>query len=305
VPKAHSDWPSLRDWAGLHLYEIVTDESREHPGERAKAWRLRGPEGYCYLKTYPGRTEWAGETYAYEHWARVFGEHAPRLLTVRDEEPLALIVSEISGQVLEGVRLADGPEREAWRRAGQALAALHALPCGDFFGRCGRDGTPIGPPISDAMQYLTAEFDDWTQRGIRAGCLGSDELAIVRDVRALVPAFEGERPTACHRDYCPANWLVDDAGAWTGVIDFEFAHWDVRAADFSRYPDWEWIERPHLPAALLEAYANVLTPPDEGQLLLVRALYSLGAIAWGTENAYQAFSAEGSRALRRVGELLG
>jgi aminoglycoside phosphotransferase (APT) family kinase protein len=137
------------------------------------------------------------------------------------------------------------------------------------------------------------------------GCIGADELAIIWGGRALLSAFAGERPTACHRDYCPANWLVDDAGVWTGVIDLEFAHWDVPVADFSRYPAWEWIERPDLPEALLDGYAELRAPPDALQLLAGRALYALGAIVWGTENAHHGFAAEGRRALHRVGELLG
>jgi aminoglycoside phosphotransferase (APT) family kinase protein len=201
--------------------------------------------------------------------------------------------------------LAGEVEREVWGRAGQALAALHQLPAGDFFGRCRRDGTPAGPRITDAVAHVSAEFDDWTQRGERAGCLSAGELATVSAMRGLIAAFAGERPTACHRDYCPANWLVDDAGTWTGVIDFEYAYWDVRAADFSRYPAWEWIERPELPEALLDGYARLLALPDARQLLAGRALYALGAIVWGSENDYHGFAAEGRKALRRVDELLG
>ena len=58
------------------------------------------------------------------------------------------------------------------------------------------------------------------------------EIATLKDVIWLVDAFEYECPTPCHRDYCAANWLVDEK-AWSGVIDFEFAYWDVRVADFT------------------------------------------------------------------------
>ena len=80
-------------------------------------------------------------------------------------------------------------------------------------------------------------------------------------------AFAGERPVPCHRDYGPANWLVTDDGVWAGVIDFEFAYWDVRVADFSRYPDWEWIHRPNLLDAFFDGYGRRLTPKEEQQRL--------------------------------------
>ncbi len=143
------------------------------------------------------------------------------------------------------------------------------------------------------------------ERGLRLGCLDDGELATVRAAEKLIPAFEAERPLPCHRDYCPANWLITAEGAWAGVIDFEFAHWDVRMADFARYPDWEWMHRPDLVAALLEGYGRAFTPQEEEQRLVACVQYALGAIVWGVENAYFGFAAEGRQALRRLGEMLG
>ena len=109
----------------------------------------------------------------------------------------------------------------------------------------------------------------------------------------------------CHRDYGPDNWLVTQEGRWGGVVDFEFAHWDVRVADFSRYPNWEWIERPELLDAFFEGYGRFLTPKEEQQCLVARTQYALGAVIWGRANAYHGFEAEGRRAIEHIGSLLG
>jgi Ser/Thr protein kinase RdoA (MazF antagonist) len=120
----------------------------------------------------------------------------------------------------------------------------------------------------------------------------------------LTPAFDGERPVPCHRDYCAANWLVRPDGTWAGIIDFEFAHWDVRVADFARDPHWNWIHRPDLIDAFFEGYGRSLTPAEEQQLLVARAEYALSAIVWGRDHAFHGFEWEGRVSLAHLASLL-
>lgn len=289
----------------LGPFEPEADFSREHPGQRAAVHRLRTRTGSCYLKIHRGPVHWASEVHAYEHWAPAFGAFAPRLLGVREVEPLAILISALPGAVLEGVRLPVALEQAAWRSAGQALASLHNLARGDFFGPCRREGSPLGAPITDAREYVTTCMEDWLERGLRGGFLTPDEQAVLRAARVLIPAFEGEPALPCHRDYCPANWLVLPDGSWSGVVDFEFAYWDVRASDFSRYPSWDWIARPDLGAAFSEGYGLSPSPAQQEQIHFARLLYALGALVWGMENAYYGFAEEGRQALRILGKQAG
>ena len=134
--------------------------------------------------------------------------------------------------------------------------------------------------------------------------LDADERATIQAAYDLIPAFEGERPLPCHRDYCAANWLVGKEGTWAGVIDFEFAHWDVRVADFSRDPNWSWIRRPDLVEAFQEGYGRTLTPTEQQQLLVAHAEYALGAILWGHEHAFYGFEREGRESLAHLASCL-
>jgi aminoglycoside phosphotransferase (APT) family kinase protein len=285
--------------------EIVSDSSREHAGLRAAAYCLRTPSGGCYLKTHRDRSHWENEVHAYEHWAPAFGDFAPRLLAVHAEEPLALLIGELPGTVVEEVKLSPSQAQAVWGAAGRALAGLHNLAVGEYFGFCRRDGACAGTPVSDARQYVSSKIEEQVEHGLRGGFLSEDELAVVRDASALLPAFEGERPAPCHRDYCPANWLVSLEGAWTGVIDFEFSGWDVRAADFSRYPNWDWIDRPELAEAFFEGYGHTFTPAEEQQTLLAHIQYALDAVVWGMENSYIGFAADGRKAFKHLRKLLG
>jgi 8-oxo-dGTP diphosphatase len=294
------------DWCAAVLGPChpASDHTREHPGQRSSVTRLRTLAGCCYLKMHRDPAHWQNEVHAYERWAPAFGVHAPRLMAVRDAEPLALIISELPGTMMEEIALQPDQARAAWRDAGRALAGLHALEVGRSFGPCRRDGSPVGEPMGDAETYLAAEFAGWLERGRRGDWLTAQELAVVRRAEALLPAFAGERPRPCHRDYCPPNWLATGDGRWGGVIDFEFAYWDVRANDFARLPGWEWVQRPELVEALLEGYSEFsdfpLSPEGRQQRLVAEVLYALVAEVWGEENDYRGFAAEGREALNHL-----
>jgi Ser/Thr protein kinase RdoA (MazF antagonist) len=247
---------------------------------------------------------WHNEVYAYEHWAGAFDGAAPTLWAACDQPALALVVSELPGQILEDQSFPPARERATWCAAGAALVALHDRGPGARFGRCRRDGAYTEALPVDARDLVAGRLERDMERAVAGEYIDEQELATLRAACELIPAFAGEQPTPCHRDYCAANWLVDAAGAWCGVIDFEFAYWDVRVADFSRDPDWNWIHRPDLIAAFFEGYGRSLTSQEEQQLFVAHAEYALGAILWGRDNAFYGFEREGRESLAHLATLL-
>jgi aminoglycoside phosphotransferase (APT) family kinase protein len=195
-------------------------------------------------------------------------------------------------------------ERAVWRAAGAALVALHDLGPGERFGPCLRDGTYAEESTRNVREYVSKRFKGQIEHAIRGEYVNDDELSTIQSAYELIPAFEGERPVPCHRDYCTANWLISNQGDWTGVIDFEFAHWDVRVADFSRYPDWSWIGRTDLIDAFFEGYGRSLTHAEEQQLLVAHVEYALSAIIWGRDNSFFGFEQEGRESLVHLASLL-
>jgi Ser/Thr protein kinase RdoA (MazF antagonist) len=293
----------ILDWCASRVGRCHVVSGNRRPDGRSSVSRLQFPKGYCYLKVHEHRDAWEREVHGYEQWAAAFQGCAPPLLAVREDEPLALIVGELPGTVLERVQLPVAEERAAWRTAGRMLAGLHGYAPGEFFGPCRRNGAAVGT-ITDAVEYVSNDLEREIDKAVRAGQLSDEELAVMRAALALTPAFAGERPIPCHRDYCPANWLVSDAGVWCGVIDFEFACWDVRVADFARYPGWEWINRPDLLEALFDGYGRPLMPQEEQQRLVANSQYALSAITWGNEVSYLGFVAEGRQALEHLSKRL-
>lgn len=301
APLVQNDLASVIAWCkrALGPCEVLSDEARIHG--RTAVLAIQGRKARYYVKVYRDRFDWEVEAYAYVHWAPAFGERAPRLVAVREEDPPALAVDALDGIPMAKVHLSPEKERAVWRAAGQALMKLHTWAKGTFFGPCRRDGRPLQmPAITEAPAYVLADLDHWVARGERAGCLTAEELALIASSRPLVEAFRGELPIPCHRDYGPANWLIAPDGTWAGVIDFEFSRWDVRISDFTRYPDWEWFHRLDLIEAFFEGYGRFLTPQEEVQCLFGHVQYAVAAIVWGCENGFHGFEAEGREALQRL-----
>jgi aminoglycoside phosphotransferase len=304
VPQTEKD--EALDWCTSILgpIEVLSDRSKAHGDHESSTCRLHAPIGFCYLKVHQSRSHWNNEVHAYERWACSFGDFAPRLIAVRDKEPLAVIISELPGQIVENTQLPPSQERAVWRAAGAALVALHDLETGECFGPCLRDGTCAEEFALNARQHVSKRFTSQMERAIHAGYINEDELATLHAAYDLIPAFGDERPIPCHRDYCAANWLVSEEGTWAGVIDFEFAYWDVRVADFSRDPNWSWIRRPDLVDAFLEGYGRSLTHTEEQQLLVAHAEYALDAILWGHDYSFYGFEQEGRESLAHLASLL-
>ncbi len=282
--------------------EVVSGDARFHG--RTTVSKLRTTSGAAYLKIHSDRATWEPEVHGYEQWSSAFGRRTPKLLGVYDADPFAILTSDLGGKNLEDAALPDSQQPAVWRDAGRALTALHDHAVGEYFGVPARDGSPAEGAATDAVEYIGAEFEELTGKAETHGWLSTAERAVVERARAMIPAFEGERPTPCHRDYCPVNWIVDAHGDWIGVIDYEFARWDVRVAEFARYPDWDWMLRPDLTDALLDGYGRPFSSQEEDQLLVARAKYALGAIVWGHENEFFGFEQEGRDALVVLSDLL-
>lgn len=291
-------------WAASVLgpCEAETGDARFHG--RTTVSKLRTPTGHAYLKIHKSQTTWEPEVHGYEQWSGAFSGRTPVLLGVFDAGPFALLTSGMPGKNLEDAALPVEQQRHVWRAAGAALLALHESAVGTHFGECARDGSSVGPAVTDAVAYIDADFADLLERAARGGWLTEPELAVVARARETMPAFEGEPAVPCHRDYCPVNWIVDDAGEWLGVIDYEFSRWDVRVTDFSRYPDWDWMLRPELTDAFFEGYGRTLSSVERDQLLVTKTQYALGAIVWGRGNEFFGFEQEGRDALGVLDGLL-
>ena len=197
-------------------------------------------------------------------------------------------------------RFAESDLHQTWHDEGIALAQLHDLAIGERFGLCQRDGSLVGPLVRDAVEYVSTALDRDAKQVEKAGYLDDSELGIVREAQGMVHIFKGEQPIACHRDYNPANWLIDKADRWIGVIDFEMSTWDVRVAEFSCYPQWEWMLQPKLINAFFNGYGRPLREKEQPKLFVAYVQYAISCILWGHEHNHHGFVLEAHDALAEI-----
>jgi Ser/Thr protein kinase RdoA (MazF antagonist) len=166
---------------------------------------------------------------------------------------------------LAGRKLGGGDDRARTNRAlGRGMAAYHAAAVkvrspGQRPRWC-EQGQAFDPPFADREALLT-----------RLQAANPEHARLVRDAadrlerRDLAGLFAGEPRIIVHGDYAPWNVLRRDGRA-AGVLDFELAHEDVRAADLAAarrgYHDdvvEGYLERASLPAAHLAALDGLWT----------------------------------------------
>ncbi|KAH3756475.1 aminoglycoside phosphotransferase family protein [Pelomyxa schiedti] len=215
---------------------------------------------------------------------------------------MVILITDIGGIQASKAELSREAKLLVWFQAGKALSKFHAAATGACFGpaslECG-----IGVGIPDAGLFIATEILKTTANIQRLKCPFSaeEEDTARRAAEMARMLFCGEQPTPCHRDYCPCNWLLDEGGAWKGVVDFEFSAWDVRATDFARFPEWEWMSDPALMEAFSRGYGTPIRLSSAEwamQIHISRIRYALDAISWGEENGYKGFVAEGHAALQ-------
>lgn len=296
---------SVLAWAReiLGPFQIASRYAHDH--DYSELWRLQteispGPSAFFWLKChrYPGK--WAGEVNALANWASPLGLPVPQIQGFR-ETPPAVLLTEIEGVSANTIPLDDTAERKLWFAAGEFLRTLHSRE-NDWFGAVHPDGTPQGEPHRDAEAFVRRSIESRLQQGKDRELFDTTEAAFIASAADdWCAALQGESPRAIHRDYSPRNWMTDSSGTLHGVIDFEHARWDVRAADLNRWWDIDFVEKPHLAPAFFDGYLGGM--PDSRLSAQIRALRLLGAaagIVWATQVSDLPYVQTNRNALHRL-----
>lgn len=285
----------------LGTFQIALRFAHDHG--YSQLWRLEAEEGRFYwLKChqYPGK--WAGEVHALTRWTQALGLDAPEVRGFRTD-PLAVVLSEVPGIAAGTVELEQRAEERLWSEAGAYLARLHTME-NEWLGAANPDGTPQGKMIGDPAGFVRSSIENRLEQGRDQGLFDAAEQEFITfGAREWTTALAGEIPRAIHRDYSPRNWMTTEDGTLTGVIDFEHARWDVRAADLNRWWDKEFLNKPHLAHAFFEAYIGAL--PDarlEAQIKALRLLGAAAGIVWATEVGDAPYAQQNREALHRLME---
>lgn len=276
----------LANWCRAVLGNFTILANHSQPHSESQIWQLIANDQRLYLKVHHRPAKWGMEVHAYEQWVpAAFGYQAPQLIAASESPLWAILLTELAGMPMDRCTLSTEQEQEAWQAAGVTLAQLHALPPGQWFGLPWRDGSSkeeFQETDPEEMMYISLEYG--LARANNMGLLSPEESTTMHQALEWTDAFAGDRPTPCHGDYQPRNWLVSTDGIWRGVIDFEHARWDLRMNDLGYWWDQGFHNRPDLEAAFLQGYKRPLDDRDYAQLYVIRALSGLRRIMWGHQH---------------------
>lgn len=240
-------------------------EDRSRPGSEARILRAVGPEGALIVKIAASRAAWRREIDGLRRMSgplRSAGVAVPELLAA-DCDATTLVLTEVQGAHV------DQPEPWAYRRAGEALAAVQI------------EAPSIEERPRDALL-------DEARRACEAAPL---DAAVLRRVEARIGearAFEGAPVVAHHGDVSPGSWLLD--GDRMGQVGFSRSGWHVPEADLVPIVA---LAPPPCRDAFLAGWGG---RPDEAGRERLDALVLVFAVRWAAGEGAEA----GRRLLDRV-----
>lgn len=264
-----------------------------------RVWKVSGhePGAAVVVKQFRNDRAFAQERDAYARWLSHLPEETAGLVAVLPAPVRALLLRPLPGEALVTGRVRESVEQTAHLRAGAFLRALHALPDVDH--------DPL--PLRAAVQRRYAA---WLARvSPRLTVIEANHLRGLGEALDAAPGlFARARRVPCHRDFTPANWLVDgpvvdgQISRIDGffVVDFEHAKLDCPLLDLVKLWTEVWGERPDLEAAFFAGYGRTLGPDERLELQVLAAMHAMATVAWAHDHADPAFATLGARALRRV-----
>lgn len=238
------------------------DQGTHQPDDRHRVLHLTDSDGqswYCKQTTF--RVQWRAEVRAYRRWFASLDGEVPRLRAV-DRDKQLLMISGLPGEVIPE------PGPEVHRAAGALLRLLH-------------DAGPTRREPQAARRQMTKRLDREMWR--TGGDFNAAETEFIREHMRGFRKLPLLDEVACHGDYGPHNWLVDDVGT-VRAIDFAESKWNPASFDLARLCLQSWWDNPRHSAAFFAGYDRALTDLEHEYLRHQVVRSAVSAIQWGRQH---------------------
>lgn len=288
-------------------YEVLRDyRTYSH---RTQVWQLESRAGIFVLKLHHNKLRWRSEVFAYQKWRQAYTPYVPDLVGVLENDAVqGILITALPGIPLREANLRQDSLVEAYKQAGKLCRRLHSFETGIQFGILGEHGTRVamsGEPLTGALLTDPVSFVKHRLMGLFATAQGlhalrPSEIEIIRIALGEVDSFAGETPVPVNSDYTPGNWLVDQDGRLTGVIDLESMGWGVRMDSIGRllvryFPDHAEAER-----AFHQGNGSNLPLENPLQARIIAVGFALSYLSFGVLADSQVTIERGRNVFRRL-----
>jgi hypothetical protein len=303
MPEAVATWLLIQ----IGKYEVI--HTYRDKGARTGVWQISSGDGEYIVKLHNQPLRWHMEVMAYQQWAIAYDPYVSRLCAVyKDDRWQGILTTTMPGRPVSDC-LFDGQDmHQAFVQAGRLCRRLADLAVGERFGLTAPDGTPVdyegeanADALSDPVKYQRHSFLRIFEKVQRLQVLEPHERTLANWALDSMELFTGEKPILVNGDYTPGNWLCNDRGDLTAIIDLEQIVWDVEMAAFIRLEGSTFIEHPNYKAAFWEGYGAIIEDKRD-QLRILRIMHALYRIGYGVEMGNARFLSRGRAELQRLYE---
>lgn len=258
---------------------------------RTGVWKIssiRNKSCY-YIKTFSRKERWSPEVYAYTNWLHPLKSYVPKLIDIFEQEGLyAILITSIDGVMMREADLDLKATTKAYHQAGELIKILHDSQSGAWFGRPDLNGNPIDrSPSKNPINYVYNSIQETTNRCEEQNLLTPMEIELVQWALQNIRVFERVKPVPISWDCTPGNWLVDDSGTLTGMIDFENMLWGIDVDHFSILFERYFVDNKVAMNAFFSGYGLEVLKDKKEQIQICCIKMAIANIYYGTQNGTQ------------------
>lgn len=271
---------------------------------RTGVWKIssiRNKSCY-YLKTFSRKERWSPEVYAYTNWLPPLKSYVPKLIDVFEQEELyVILITSIDGVIMREADLDIKATTKAYRQAGELIKILHDSQSGTWFGRPDIDGNSIEPdPINNPINYVYGSIQETFKRCEEQNLLTPMEIELAQWALHNIQVFEHVKPVPISWDSTPGNWLVDECGTVTGMIDFENMLWGIDVDHFSILFERYFADNKVAMNAFFKGYGLEVLKDKKEQIQICCIKMAITDIYYGTQNNAEVIVNYGRNLLQQI-----
>lgn len=271
---------------------------------RTGVWKIssiRNKSCY-YLKIFSRKERWSSEVYAYTNWLPPLKSYVPKLIDVFEQEGLyAILITSIDGVIMREADLDINSTTKVYHQAGELIKILHDSQSGIWFGCPDLNGNPIDlSPSKNPINYVYDSIQEMSNHCKEQNLLKPMEIELVQWAFQNIRVFEHVKLVPISWDSTPGNWLVDESGTLTGMIDFENMLWGIDVDHFSILFERYFVDNKVAMNAFFNGYGLEVLTEKKDQIQICCIKMAVADICYGTQNNAQVIVNYGRNLLQQV-----
>jgi hypothetical protein len=257
-----------------------------------------------FVKIHNRLSRWNAEVYAYKNWTQILSPYTPTLLHTFNDDSFGIITSPLKGRTVNEYRISDADKlKNIYYSAGELLKKLHNSLKGTYFGIPSIDGSPFEKKIiTNPVDYISLSLEGIFKAGFDKQLFDNSDMQLVEWCIKKCDIFKDCIPVPTNWDYSQNNWMVDETGIFTGLIDFENMLWGIDVDSFGVIIERYTYDKPYLKESFFQGYGLENNSERRLQVFIISVKMALADIYNGVTNNHERFFQCGRRLLNDLKE---